>query len=159
MRPVLLAALLAASPAFAAGPKVSLELQRADVHSVLRLFAELGHLNLVTDDAVSGTVTLSLRNVRWDEAFQVVLNARGLGLEKLGSIVRVAPLAQLAAEAQQRAHLEEARFDARPLVTHLIPVSYASASELATQVKPLLSRRGSVSVDTRTNTLIVRDVE
>lgn len=159
MRSLLLVGLLASSSVFAAGPKVSVEFQRADVHAVLRLFAQLGHLNLVTDDAVSGTVTLSLRNVRWDEAFQVVVDARGLGLERTGSIVRVAPLAQLAAEAQQRATLEQARFNARPLVTHFIPVSYASASDLATQVKPLLSSRGTVTVDARTNTLIIRDVE
>jgi type IV pilus assembly protein PilQ len=77
MRALLLTVLVLSSSAFASAPKVTVEFQRADVHSVLRLFAELGHLNLVTDESVSGSVTLSLRNVRWDEAFQVVLNARG----------------------------------------------------------------------------------
>lgn len=159
MRALLLTVLVVSSSAFASAPKVTVEFQRAEVHAVLRLFAEMGHLNLVTDESVSGSVTLSLRNVRWDEAFQVVLNARGLGMERTGSIVRVAPLAQLAAEAQQRAALKQAELNARPLVTHFIPVSYASATEMAQHVKPLLSSRGTVTVDTRTNTLIVRDVE
>lgn len=113
MRPSLFAAvLLVASASFAAVPKrVSFEFANADVHSVLRLFAEVGRFNLVTSEAVSGKVTVSLRNVPWDEAMGTVLAVKGLGLEKTGNIVRVAPLTELAAEAEARARLEKAKFE------------------------------------------------
>ncbi len=157
---LLVAALAVSSPAAAAGRgRVTLELHKADVHTVLRLFADLGHLNLVADERVSGTVTVRLRNVTWQEAFTAVLAARGLGSERLGRIVRVAPLGQLAEEAKRRADIAEANRLSAPLKTTLVRVNYASASDIAAQVKPLLSPRGSVSVDVRTNTVIIRDIE
>jgi len=144
----------------AAGPKkVSLELSNADVQSVLRLFAQVGRFNLITSDEVSGKVSLSLRNVPWDQAFQVVLASKGLGAEQLGSIVRVAPLAKLAEEAELRAKTRAAAESEKPLRVTVIPVNYATANELASQVRATLSPRGTVSVDPRTNSLIVRDVE
>ncbi|MBL8916820.1 MAG: secretin and TonB N-terminal domain-containing protein, partial [Archangium sp.] len=149
-------------PALAAGspPKrVSFEFVNADVTSVLRVFAEVGKLNLVTADSVSGKVTMSLRNVPWDEAFQAVLASKGLGVERTRSILRVAPLKELADEEVQRAAIAKAQFEAKPLKTTLIPVNYASAADMAAHVKATLSSRGTVSVDTRTNTLIIRDVE
>lgn len=159
MRLAFLAVVLLAGSSFAAAPKrVSFEFANADVHSVLRLFSEVGHFNLVTSEAVSGKVTVSLRNVPWDVAMRAVLAAKGLGLEKTDNIVRVAPLSQLADEAAARARLQDAKFAALPLATTIIRVNYASATEMAQQVKATLSPRGTVSVDTRTNTLIVRDV-
>ncbi|MDP3235046.1 MAG: secretin N-terminal domain-containing protein [Myxococcales bacterium] len=149
----------AASSAAEPPKRVSLELSNADVHSVLRLFAEVGRFNLVTSDEVSGKVSLRLRNVPWDEAFRAVVASKGLGVERLGSIVRVAPLARLAEEAEARRRLRDAEFAEKPLTVRLIPVNYATAEELAAQVKAMLSPRGSVTVDTRSNTLIVRDVE
>lgn len=160
MRLIILAVTLIAGSAFASAPKrVSFEFANADVHSVLRIFSEVGRFNLVTSEAVSGKVTLSLRNVPWDVAMNAVLAAKGLGFERRDNIVRVAPLSQLADEAAMRARIEEAKFLAAPLKTTLIPVNYANAAELAQQVKGTLSSRGTVSVDTRTNTLIIRDVE
>jgi type IV pilus assembly protein PilQ len=160
MRTLSLAVLVVASSAFAAAPKrVSFEFANADVHSVLRLFSEVGHFNLVTSEAVTGKVTVTLRNVPWDVAMNAVLAAKGLGLERTDNIVRVAPLSQLADEAAQRARLQEAKFATLPLKTSLIRVNYASAAEMAQQVKATLSPRGTVSVDTRTNTLIIRDVD
>jgi type IV pilus assembly protein PilQ len=159
MRLSLLLALLL-SPAALAGPRrVSLELSNADLHAVLRLFAEVGHFNLVTTEDVSGKVSVSLRNVPWDEAFRAVVASKGLGVERVGSIVRVAPLSRLADEATQRLRVQEAEEAEQPLTTSLVPVSYANAEELAAQVRPLLSKRGTVSVDARTNTLIIRDVQ
>ncbi len=160
LRRLLLLVCLSSSAAFAASPKrVSLELVNADITSVLRLFAEVGRFNLVTSEEVSGKVTVSLRNVPWDQAFQVVLASKGLGLDRHDTIYRVAPLSRLTDEAEARARRSQAEFNARPLVTRLIPVNYASAADMAQQVKAVLSPRGSVSIDARTNTLIVRDVE
>lgn len=160
MRLTLLAVLLLSGRPLAAAPKrVSFEFANADVHSVLRLFSEVGRFNLVTSEAVSGKVTITLRNVPWDVAMNAVLAAKGLGLERRDNIVRVAPLTQLADEVAARVRLQEAEFLTAPLKTTLIRVNYASAAELAQQVKSTLSPRGSVSVDTRTNTLIIRDVE
>ncbi len=139
--------------------RITLEVQKADVQSVLRVFAELMHVNLVVADDVAGQVTLSLRNVRVSDAFSTVLTARGLGYEKqAGNIVRVAPLKTLADEAEARAKLAEARLQSAKLETRLMPVSSTDAAELVPQVKALLSPRGTVSVDKRTNTLIIRDV-
>src|SRR5262249_25658072 len=104
-------------------------------------------------------VTLSLRNVKLSEAFAVVLQSQALGYEREGeNLYRVAPLKQLADEAEQRAKLKDATHKTAPLVTRLIPVNYARAADPVAQVKPLLIDRGSVTFDARTNTLIVRDV-
>lgn len=160
MRLALVLAVLLSSSASAKAPRrISLELHNAELHSVLRLFAEVGRFNLVTSEDVSGKVTLRLRNVPWDEAFRVVVASKGLGVEQVGSIVRVAPLSKLAEEAEARRKVHDAQLAARPLTVRLIPVSYATAEELTQQVKGLLSPRGTVSVDARTNTLIIRDVE
>jgi type II secretory pathway component HofQ len=160
MRSAVLLSLLWCGVALAAPPKkVSLELHNADVHTVLRLFADVGRFNLVTSEDVSGKVTLRLRAVPWDEAFRVVLASKGLGLERVGEIVRVAPLGRLAEEAEARRRAKEAALLEKPLTVRLIPVNYANATELAAQVKAVLSPRGTVTVDARTNTLIVRDVE
>ena len=161
MRVALTLGLLLGVTSVAAEPpkRLSLELSNADVHSVLRLFAEVGRFNLVTSDEVSGKVSLRLRNVPWDEAFRAVVASKGLGVERMGNIVRVAPLARLAEEAEARRRRKDAEFAEKPLTVRLIPVNYATAEELAALVKAMVSARGSVTVDARTNTLIVRDVE
>jgi type II secretory pathway component HofQ len=158
IRVAVLSCVMGSAPAFAQ-KRITLEVQKADVVSVLRVFAELMHLNLVVADDVQGQVTLSLRNVRITEAFSVVLQARGLGYEKqAGNILRVATLPTLTKEAEERARLQDAKLKDAKLETRLIPVNYANADDLVPQVKALLSPRGTVSVDKRTNTLIVRDV-
>ena len=139
--------------------RITLEVQKADVQSVLRVFAEVMRVNLVISDDVQGTVTLSLRNVKVSDAFAAVLTARGLGFEKAGeNLLRVAPLKTLTDEAEARARLKDAKLAGAKLETKLIRVSYAEASDLVEQVKPLLSPRGTVTVDKRTNTLVIRDV-
>ncbi|KFA90758.1 PilQ [Archangium violaceum Cb vi76] len=152
-----------AAPAVAKSPKeakrISLDVTRANVHDVLRMLADVGRLNLVVSEEVQGTVTLSLRNVVWTEALDVVLASRGLGMERRGSILRVASLRTLQEEAEALVRLKAAKEQSAPLRTWLIPVNSARASELLPHVKGVLSPRGSVSVDVRTNTLIVTDVE
>jgi type IV pilus assembly protein PilQ len=139
--------------------RINLNVQRADVQTVLRLLCERGRLNLVVGDDVRGTVTLQLRDVAWADALDMVLRSNGLGYEKKGNILRVATLKQLQEEANVREQLEKARQKAGPLTTFIIPVNYGSAKDMAPLVKEMLSERGSVSVDARTNSLIIRDVE
>lgn len=166
LRATLFAACLVALPAVAAAPeaprtgkRISLQVQRADIQSVLRLLAETGRVNLVMGEDVRGTVTLHLRNVVWDEALDIVLRSNGLGAERSGNILRVAPLKVLKDEAEARVKLAELKKQERPLAVQIIPVNYARAADLAPHVKANLSERGSVSVDERTNSLIVRDVQ
>lgn len=159
MRLFLLVGLLSVSSAFAAVPlKISLEVQKADIHSLLRFFGEVGKVNFVAGDDVAGQVTVRLRNVTVADAIDAVLATRGLGQERRGNIIRVAPLATLAAEAKTRADLKAARQQTAELQTVLIPINYARATDIAKAVQGSLSPRGSVTVDERTNTLIVRDV-
>jgi len=145
----------------ALGGKISdLDFKDADIHNVLRLFAELGHVNIVVGDNVKGTVTLKMRNVPWSLALDVILEAKNLGKVKIAeNVYRVAPKEELEKEQQMKIKELQAKKILKPLVTRIIPVSYAMASELKTQVEGLLSDRGSVAIDERTNVLIVRDVE
>src|SRR5882672_7441510 len=101
--------------------RVTLEVQKADVQSVLRVFAELMHVNMVFSDEVQGTVTLSLRNVKVSDAFAAVLQARGLGFEKAGdNVIRVAPLKALADEAEARTKVKDAKLAEAKLETRLL---------------------------------------
>lgn len=164
IRAAMLALALLGAPALAASPRgeqrrVTLDVVRADIHDVLRLLADMRRLNLVVDEEVKGTVTLRLRDVPWRQALETVLASRGLGRELRGEVLRVAPLRKLKEEADRRAELKQAREQEAPLRTYLIPVNYARAADLLPHVQAQLSPRGRVSVDARTNTLIVTDVE
>ena len=162
IRAAVAAVVLLSTSALADSPReskrISIDVVRADIHDVLRLLAEKGGLNVVVADEVQGKVTLRLRDVPWRQALDTVLASHGLGQELRGNVLRVAPMKQLAEEAAALAKLKQAREDVAPLKTYLIPVNYALASDLLPQVKAQLSPRGSVSVDARTNTLIVTDV-
>jgi type IV pilus assembly protein PilQ len=140
------------------GRRIDLDLKDADVHNVLRLLADVGQVNIVTADNVSGTITIRMRNVPWDQALDVVLQAKGLGVVQRANMLRVAPLADLEKERdlQLARRLQEVKL--APLETRLIPVSYAQAAEIQERAKPLLSERGSIAVDDRTNVMIVRDL-
>lgn len=140
------------------GARVDIDLKDADVHNVLRILADVGHVNIVTSDSVKGEVTLRLRNVPWDQALDVVLQAKNLGMVRSGNMIRVAPLADLEKEREMLIAKMKQELDLTPLETRLIPVSYAAAPELAARAKELLSARGSISVDERTNVLIARDI-
>jgi type IV pilus assembly protein PilQ len=140
------------------GRRIDLDLKDADIHNILRLLADVGHVNVVTADDVSGNVTIRMRNVPWDEALDVVLQAKGLGMVRAGNLIRVAPMSQLNKERELRLAQLKQELELSPLETRLIPVSYATADELKDRAKDLLSPRGSIAVDERTNTLITRDV-
>ncbi len=140
------------------GRRIDLDFKDADIHNVLRLLADTGRVNIVAADNVSGAVTLRMRNVPWDQALDVVLRAKSLGMERRGNIIRVAPQADLEKEREMAIARQQQELKLAPLETRLIPVSYAQASELQSRAAELLSSRGSVAVDERTNVLIVRDV-
>ena len=140
------------------GRRISLDLKDADIHNILRLLADVGHVNVVTADDVGGSVTIRMNDVPWDQALDVVLSAKGLGMVRTGNLIRVAPLEKLQKERELRVAKQRAELDLQPLEMRLIPISYATAQELSARGKELLSPRGSITVDERTNTLIVRDV-
>ncbi len=140
------------------GRRIDLDFKNADIHDILRLLADVGGVNVVTADNVSGSVTIKMRNVPWDQALDVVLKAKDYGMERRGNLIRVAPNAQLAKEREEAIARAKQREELAPLETRLVPVSYAEADQLSARVKELLSARGSVSVDQRTNMLIVRDI-
>ncbi|MES1178373.1 MAG: type IV pilus secretin PilQ [Myxococcales bacterium] len=140
------------------GRRIDLDLKDADIHNVLRLLADVGQVNIVTADNVSGTVTIRMRNVPWDQALDVVLQAKGLGVVQRANMLRVAPLADLEKERELQIARRQQEVKLAPLETRLIPVSYATAAEIQDRAKPLLSERGSIAVDERTNVMIVRDL-
>ncbi len=140
------------------GKKVSFEFKDIDIHNLLRVIAEVSKKNIVVADDVTGKVTIRLRNVPWDQAFELILRSKNLGKEEMGNIVRVAPLKQLEEEAKLREERRKAQIRQEELIVQLIPVNYATAQEMSSRVKEVLSERGTVTVDTRTNVLIVRDI-
>jgi len=140
------------------GRRIDLDLKDADIHNILRLLADVGRVNIVTADDVSGNVTIRMKNVPWDQALDVVLQAKGLGMVRSGNLIRVAPLATLQKERELRLAAAKQEYELTPLETRLIPVSYAQAEELQARAKDLLSPRGSIAVDERTNVLIARDI-
>jgi type IV pilus assembly protein PilQ len=140
------------------GRRIDLDLKDADIHNVLRLLADVGRVNIVTADDVAGNVTIRMRNIPWDQALDVVLQSKNLGMVQRGNIIRVAPLAQLEKEREMAIARRRQELQLAPLETRLIPVSYAQAAEIQARARDLLSSRGSIAVDTRTNVLIVRDV-
>ena len=140
------------------GRRIDLDLKDADIHNILRLLADVGRVNIVTADDVSGNVTIRMKNVPWDQALDVVLQAKALGMVRAGNLIRVAPLALLQKERELRLAAAKQEYELTPLETRLIPVSYATADELQARSKDLLSPRGTIAVDERTNILIARDI-
>lgn len=150
---------LAPRPAIAREPgTVDLDLVGADVRDVVRLLAELGHVNIVFGDEVKGQVSVRLKGVRWQRALDVVLGAKGLVAEREGNVIRVASAATFAKERAARIDAHAACVEMAPLRTRVIRVSYADPTELAKVIQPTLSKRGSVAVDERTGTLLVTEV-
>jgi type IV pilus assembly protein PilQ len=142
------------------GHPISLDFQGADLRAVLRTFAEISGLNIVIDPTVQGTVDVALRDVPWDQALDIILRANKLGYSVDGTIVRIAPNTVLKVEEDERKALLESQNDASQLGTLQRQLSYAKGEEVATLLKSanVLTKRGQANVDSRTNTLIVRDV-
>ncbi|HET6725496.1 MAG TPA: type IV pilus secretin PilQ, partial [Gammaproteobacteria bacterium] len=143
------------------GKRLNLNFQNVSVRAVLAVLADFTGLNMVVSDSVNGDITLRLHNVPWDQALDIILKTRGLAMRKHGNVVLIAPAAQLAKQEQAQLASKQAIQKLLPLEFAFIQVNYAKASDLANLIKSqgnsLLSKRGSVTVDKRTNTLLVQD--
>ena len=141
-----------------AGRKLSLDFKDADIKNILRLIAEVSNLNIIAGDDVTGKITMRLVDVPWDQALEIILQSRSLGMTRVGNVVRIAPLESLKREVQAELEARRAKERLEDLVMELIPVNYATAKEIMPQVQSVLSDRGVVKVDERTNTLIIKDI-
>lgn len=169
------------------GDRLSLNFQDIEVRAVLQVLADFTDLNLVASDSVQGNITLRLKNVPWDQALDIILKTKGLSMRQNGNVIMVAPTQELAAQEQLEMESQQKIEELAPLRTEFIQIRYAKAAEIATVLKGvgggarsgtspvgsaglagaaaaagvsdrgILSPRGSVTFDTRTNTLIVQD--
>lgn len=143
------------------GERLSLNFQNIEVRAVLQLIADFTGINMVTSDTVGGNLTLRLKNVPWDQALDVVLKTKGLAKRTTGNVMLIAPTEEIA--AREKLELEAAKQvnELAPLISESIQINYAKAETLADLIKSkdksLLSPRGSVSIDERTNKLLVLD--
>jgi type IV pilus assembly protein PilQ len=149
---------LAESQSQFTGESISLDLKDADIKDVFRTISQLTGLNIVIDPEVRGTVTVQLEDVPWDQALDLILKQNSLGYVLENNIMRIATSAKLQAEQSDRARLAEARQAAEPTRTVIKKLSYAKAGDVTSTVKSVMSRRGDIVVDTRTNTLIIREI-
>ncbi|WEZ88995.1 secretin N-terminal domain-containing protein [Pseudomonas sp. NyZ480] len=157
------AALLVVPPVMAApdrGEPLSLNFQDVPVRSVLQVMADYAGINLVASDAVQGNITLRLQDVPWDQALELVLRSKGLGRRQEGNVLLVAPAAELAEQSRGERIGQELEAQLQPLSRALLPIHHAKASELVELLQAtladdgILTGRGSLAVDARTNTLI-----
>ena len=143
------------------GERLSLNFQNIEVRSVLQLIADFTGLNLVVSDSVGGSLTLRLKNVPWDQALDIILKTKGLGMRENGNVLYIAPNEEIAAREKLELESQQQVEELAPLRSEFMEINYAKASELAALLKDsdntLLSDRGQVSVDDRTNTLLIQD--
>jgi type IV pilus assembly protein PilQ len=140
------------------GRRISLDLKDVDINDVLRLIAEVSDLNVIAGDEVTGKVTIRLVDVPWDQALDVILLTRGLGFVRVGTVLRIAPAEQLKNEEEARLQERRSHEKLEDLTVKLQPVNYANVEEVEKMVKKLLTARGVVNVDKRTNTVIIKDI-
>jgi type IV pilus assembly protein PilQ len=140
------------------GRKISLDFQDADIADVIRLIADVSGLNIVLGEDVKGKVTLKLVNVPWDQVLDTILKMNNLGQIRDGNIIRVASFANITRQQDEEAKAKETQIKAEDLVTRVIRLNYATATKLVVELKKNLSARGEISVDARTNTLVIKDI-
>lgn len=152
-----LAALLADQPTYS-GRLISLDLADTDIDNALRIIAEVSNLNIIASDEVSGKVTLRLVDVPWDQALDVILKTNGLDKVQEGNVIRIAPVDKLRAEREALRQARQAEEELEPLQVRYIRISYAKAAELQPLVETVLTERGTVAFDERTNQIIIKDI-
>jgi type IV pilus assembly protein PilQ len=145
------------------GEHITLDFQNADIHNVLRIIADVSGLNIVTSDEVKGTITIRLKDIPWDQALDVVLESKDLDKMAMGNVVRIAPADTIKKAQERQLATKKTQEQLEPLVTSVIPVNFAKASEITTVIKGkevgLLSERGNITAEPRTNVLIVKDTK
>ena len=146
------------------GQRLTLNFQDIETRAVLQLLAETSGRNIVVSDTVQGNVTLRLRNVPWDQALDIVMTTKGLDMRQNGNVIIVAPAEEIAARETADLEARQAISELEPMYSEFLQVNYAKASDLAALISgeasggnALLSDRGSIAVDDRTNTLLVQD--
>jgi len=144
------------------GQRLTLNFQDIETRAVLQLLAETSGRNIVVSDTVQGNVTLRLRNVPWDQALDIVMTTKGLDMRQNGNVIIVAPAEEIAARETADLEAQLAISELEPLYSEFLQVNYAKASDLAGLIgseggNAMLSERGSIAVDDRTNTLLVQD--
>ena len=152
-----LAALFQDTPKYT-GRLISLDLQDTDIDNALRIIAEVSNLNIIASEDVTGKVTLRLIDVPWDQALDVILKTNGLDKVQEGNVIRIAPVEKLRQERETLKQAQQAEEELEPLQVRYIRVSYAKASEMQPLVENVITERGTVSYDERTNQLIVKDI-
>ncbi len=140
------------------GATVDLDFKDAPIHDLLRTIASVGHISLVVPETVDAKVTVSLKHVPWDQALDVILSSHGLWYRREGNIFRVAPRKELDAEDEAEAARREAAIKAESPRPEILRLNYATASELKPKLDGMLSPKGKLEVDDRTNALIINDV-
>jgi type IV pilus assembly protein PilQ len=144
------------------GQRLTLNFQDIETRAVLQLLAETSGKNIVVSDTVQGNVTLRLRNVPWDQALDIVMTTKGLDMRQNGNVIIVAPAEEIAARETADLEAKQAISELEPLYSEFLQVNYAKASDLSSLIagdsqNAMLSERGSIAVDERTNTLLVSD--
>ena len=144
------------------GERLSLNFQDIEVRSVLQLIADFTGINIVVSDTVSGSLTLRLKNVPWDQALDIILKTKGLAMRQTGNVMLIAPSEEIAAREKLELESQKQIEELEPLYSEFIQINYAKASDIASLLKSedttLLSGRGKATIDERTNTLLVQDV-
>ncbi len=150
------------------GEKLSLNFQNIEVRSLLQVIADFTNFNIVTSDSVSGAVTLRLKDVPWDQALDIILQAKGLGMRKSGNVLWIAPKDEIASKEKLELESRVAIQGLEPLRTQSFQLNYTKAADIATQITAggssanssarILSTRGSVIAESRTNQLFVTDI-
>ncbi len=141
------------------GDLMTLDFRNADVLNVLRLIAEVSGLNIITGDNVSGKISMRMVNVPWDQALDVILKTKGLGQIREGNVIRIAPVVQIDKERNAALTAKKAQEQVEELFLKIVPLSYAKAGDVVSQLTPFLGPRGSINTDARTNSLIIKDVK
>jgi len=143
------------------GEKLSLNFQSIEVRSVLQVLADFTGLNIITSDTVKGNLTLRLKDVPWDQALDIILQAKGLDMRESGNVIWIAPRAELATKEKLELEALQQIADLEPMVTESFQLNYQRAEDIQKMVssgtQKLLSKRGSAVVDTRTNTIFIQD--
>jgi type IV pilus assembly protein PilQ len=140
------------------GPTVELDFKEAPIHDLLRLLSDVGKVNIVVPDEVDAKVTVRMKRVPWDQALEVILASKGLWYRQEGNLIRIAQRKALDEEDEAEAARRIAAVQAEAPRPDVLTLNYASAAELRQKLQPLLSPKGKIEVDERTNALIVNDV-
>lgn len=143
------------------GERLSLNFQDIEVRAILQILAEFTKINIVASDSVRGNITLRLNNVPWDEALAIVLRTQGLTQRKVGSVIMIAPAQEVVAREREELEAKQQVVALEPLQNAFITLNYAKADEVSELLKndenSMISERGSISVDGRTNSLLLQD--